>query len=270
MHKLFRVCFFIIFLPLVSLPVWPNNQIEDPLDKFNSQYWWFSDGWKNGFPFVNNWSIEAISYKQNAMLITLFFNNVFSKYKKNNLTSGELRSKEYFSYGCFEIEIKPVSTPGVITSFFLFAGPNDNPKNGLGSHNEIDIEFLGVNTQMVQMNFWTNDLLYENGHETLVFLDFDAAQDFHHYAISWEENSIEWFVDNKSVLKVMNHINDPIPNAKGSKLRVMANLWAIDSELKEWAGKLKLNLDDKIVAKYRNFKYTPKTRCNHIYGIALD
>ena len=253
--------FFYSFLPLHA------QEITDPLDEFNAQHWWFSDGWENGFPFINDWSSQSISYKKDAMLITLSFKKAISEQAEKQLTSGELRSKGYFSNGCFEIEMKPVSTSGVITSFFLFAGPDDKPQDGNGNHNEIDIEFLGVNTRLVQMNFWTDDDLYKNSHETIVFLDFDASKGFHHYAISWQKNMIEWFIDHKSVLKVMNNPHDPIPKASASKLRVMANLWATDPKLKNWAGKLKLNPEKEMTAEYRNFKYTPQMHCDHIFGV---
>ncbi|MCP4325177.1 MAG: family 16 glycosylhydrolase [Alteromonadales bacterium] len=254
---------FVLFC-LTSMSAKSDIEIEDPLHKFNDRHWWFADGWENGFPFINDWSADSISYSQNAMLITLKFNKPTLAGATHDITSGELRSKDYFSYGCFEIEMKPVSTSGVITSFFLFAGPDDKPKDGNGVHNEIDIEFLGVNTRLVQMNYWTDDDLYENSHETVVFLDFDASKDFHHYAISWEIDKIEWFIDNRSVLKIMNNPQDPTPKASRSKLRVMANLWATDPKLKNWAGKLKLDSDKNIVAKYRHFKYSPRVRCGDI------
>ncbi|MGF1752149.1 family 16 glycosylhydrolase, partial [Vibrio makurazakiensis] len=190
MTKLIWAPICVLALCANSTSVYAMKSFSDPLTELNNEKWWLADGWSNGFPFLSSWEASAVSYDPQGMSITLSGRQSDAA-STIEFFSGELRSHEFYSYGCFEVEMKPVSAPGVISSFFLFSGPYDRPKNGSGKHNEIDIEFLGVNTNMVQMNFWTDDDEYKNSHETLVFLDFDASEDFHHYAIYWGKDGIE-------------------------------------------------------------------------------
>lgn len=108
-------------------------------------------------------------------------------------SSGEYRTTGYYGYGCYEASFKPVPRSGVVSSFFTFAGPYDN--GGNGKHNEIDFEFLGRDTNAVQVNFWTNDDAYSRTHERLFPLFFDASAAFHRYGFKWTSKSIAWFVD---------------------------------------------------------------------------
>ncbi|NOH79684.1 family 16 glycosylhydrolase [Vibrio sp. RE86] len=236
--------------------------IDDPLTHLDQNRWWLSDGWENGFPFLNRWESEAVSFSDDGMAITLSPDRKRDENRSLKFSSGELRSQKFFSYGCFEIDMKPVRAPGVVSSFFLFSGPFDKPEDGNGIHNEIDIEFLGSNTNMVQLNFWTDDDAYANSHETLIFLGFDASEDFHRYGIYWGEDFIEWFIDGESVLKVLDNKYDPIPTVTSSRLRVMANMWATDPEIANWAGRFKTKKKQSYKAMYRNFSFTPNQHCS--------
>ncbi|NLS12042.1 family 16 glycosylhydrolase [Vibrio sp. SM6] len=245
------------------------KSFADPLTKLDSENWWIADGWANGFPFLNRWSAESISFSEHGLAISLgpdghqiSNNERFQQGDAIDLVGGEYRTHGFYGYGCYEIEMKPVRAPGVVTSFFLFAGPYDKPKNGNGIHNEIDIEFLGSNTNMVQLNFWTDDDAYANSHETLVFLDFDASQAFHHYAIDWGPKAIEWFIDGRSVMKFDDSPYDPIPKVSSSRLRVMANVWATHPNISNWAGLYDQRNLQQHVAEYRNFRFTARKRCH--------
>ncbi|MFM2587001.1 family 16 glycosylhydrolase [Vibrio sp. TBV020] len=234
---------------------------KDDLTRLDETKWWLSDGWENGFPFLNRWDASSVSFSKKGMAISLSPDAQRQPDGHLVFSSGELRSNEFYAYGCFEIDMKPVKAPGVVTSFFLFSGPHDKPEDGSGIHNEIDIEFLGSNTNMVQLNFWTDDDAYANSHETLIFLGFDASQDFHRYGIYWGKDHIEWFIDGESVLKVLNSRYDPIPSVDSSRLRIMANMWATDPEISNWAGEFKIKKNRVYKAQYRNFSFTEGTSC---------
>jgi len=261
MTKLLLAPICVLALCANSTCAYAMKSFSDPLTELDPKYWWLADGWGNGFPFLSRWEADAVSYNGESMSISLSGRESADAETTIEFVSGELRSQGFYSYGCFEIEMKPISAPGVISSFFLFSGPYDKPKGGNGKHNEIDIEFLGMNTNMVQMNFWTDDDEYQNSHETLVFLDFDASEAFHHYAIYWHKGGIEWFIDRESVLKIPNSRYDPTPDKRSSTLRVMANVWATDPEIANWAGEFDVNSTSTHTAEYRNFKYTSGKRC---------
>ena len=89
-------------------------------------------------------------------------------YGRGGYTGGEWRSKERFGYGLFQVNMKPIKNPGVVSSFFTYTGPSDGTK-----WDEIDIEFLGKNTTKVQFNYYTSG---QGNHEYLDNLGFDASQ----------------------------------------------------------------------------------------------
>ena len=159
----------------------------DALTSFDTTKWAKAGPWSNGSPFANGWDASAVTFSSaNGMTVKLddapFIVDQTTTYP---YTSGELRTTGYYGYGCYEVTMKPVAESGVVTAFFTFAGPYDNPTNGNGQHNEIDIEFLGKDTTYFQANYWTNDDQYVNGHEYIVNLGFDASHDFHRYGFKW-------------------------------------------------------------------------------------
>ncbi|KII76779.1 1,3-beta-glucanase [Vibrio renipiscarius] len=252
----------LMMMCLVMLPMIGNSQsFQDDFTQLDSTQWRIADGWQNGFPFLSRWEGKAVSFGPRGMSIALKSDRKRNENGDRTFYSGEIRSTNYYAYGCYEMDIKPIREPGVVTSFFLFAGPYDKPPGGSGKHNEIDIEFLGSNTNMVQLNFWTDDDAYANSHETLIFLDFDASKAFHRYGIYWGEDFLEWFVDGKSVLKVKNNKFDPLPNAEHSTLRVMANVWATDPEIANWAGLFNQEQKTRLKARYRNFSFQSDQQC---------
>ncbi|PSW18134.1 1,3-beta-glucanase [Photobacterium sanctipauli] len=237
------------------------DSFNDDLSEFNHAIWWKSDGWSNGFPFYSRWEGETIVNSPEGMAITL--EHAPEAGNDVEFRSGELRSHTYYGYGCFEAEIKPISESGVITSFFLFAGPYDTPEGGNGMHNEIDIEFLGNNTNLLQVNYWTNDDRYENSNEHLIYLDFDASEDFHRYGIKWTKKAIKWYIDGKMVYKVRNKTAaTAIPSQADSKLRIMANVWATDNRISNWAGEFDVDSRTTHTAHYRNIRYEKGRKCS--------
>jgi beta-glucanase (GH16 family) len=57
---------------------------------------------------------------------------------------------------------------------------------------EIDFEFLGRDKRSVQTNFYVAG---RGGREMVHELPFDSSDGFHHYAVAWGADAIEWRVD---------------------------------------------------------------------------
>ncbi len=115
-------------------------------------------------------------------------------------TSAALCSRHRYLYGRFVGEVRPVSTPGVITGMFLH---RNSPRQ------EIDIEFIGKDTCKMLVNVFYNPGIEGSrmeygyrGTPTLVDLGFDASEDFHEYEIDWSETSIRWRVDGRLVYEL--------------------------------------------------------------------
>jgi endo-1,3-1,4-beta-glycanase ExoK len=207
-----------------------QGDFTDHLTAHDSSRWMKADGWKNGPPFDNAWAADHVSFIDGAMVLTLDNQAALGE----PYSSGHYQTTGFHGYGCFEASFMPVAESGVVSSFFAFAGPYDN--GGNGHVNEIDIEFLGYDTTMVQANFWTNDDDFSNGHEHLIDLKFDAAADFHRYGFRWTSAGIEWFVDGESVYQVFDSPADPTPKAGESLLKIMMNVWPVDDTASGWAG----------------------------------
>ena len=202
----------------------------DHFDAQDSVRWSRADGWTNGSPFDNAWLADHVLYA--AGRVELQLDDVAALGQP--YSSGELRTNAYYGYGCYEASFKPITVPGVVTALFTFAGPYDN--GGNGKHNEIDIEFLGSQSQRVQFNFWSNDDAYTSRNEMLLDLGFDPAVAYHRYGFRWTAGGIQWFVDGQLVHSVTDSAANPTPKATESLQKIMVNAWPVDETAVLWAG----------------------------------
>ena len=65
--------------------------------------------------------------------------------------------------------------------------PQLSSLEGSKDQDEIDFEFLGNNKDRVQLNYYVNGV---GGHELVVMLGFDCAQDYHQYTIFYNATQI--------------------------------------------------------------------------------
>jgi endo-1,3-1,4-beta-glycanase ExoK len=217
-----------------SKPPPEQGSFIDLLDSYDTARWMKADGWKNGSPFDNAWSAENILFGGGDMTIRL---NDTARLGEP-YSSGNYQSLGFYGYGCYEASFKPIAVPGVVTSFFTFAGPYDN--GGNGKHNEIDIEFLGNHfidgKTWLQFNFYTNDDNYASRNEFLYELPFDASEKFHRYGFRWTSSRIDWYVDGEWAYGVGDSPNGPTPKTSDSLQKIMMNVWPVDQSAAGWAG----------------------------------
>lgn len=176
-----------------------------------------SGEWTNGSMFNVTWRKANCTFEDEKLQLII---DNDPKGKDIPYSGGELRSKGFYGYGRYEVSMKAIKNDGVVSSFFTYTGPSDkNPWD------EIDIEFLGKNTNKVQFNYYTKG---SGGHEKLVDLGFDASEDFHTYAFEWRKDRIDWFVDGELVHTATANL----PKTPG---KIMMNAWCgtgVDSWLK--------------------------------------
>lgn len=147
-------------------------------------------------------------------------------------SSASLASNRLFHFGRFEVVMKPAKADGVITAFFLHR--ND-------PWQEIDVELLGRDTTKILTNVYFNpgdvgsNCNYGNrGTPIMIDLTFDAAEDYHRYAIEWEHHELRWFVDDELVHVRSTWEPTPVPNLP---MGVYCSIWPPRST--ELAGELK-------------------------------
>lgn len=208
--------------------------VKDNFTAFNTELWKKTDGYSNGDMFNCTWRESNISFAGDG-LMTLSLTSP----SPGEFDGAEYRSLDKYSFGRYEIRMKPAVNPGIVSSFFTYTGPSEGEP-----WDEIDIEFLGKNTRQVQLNYFTNGV---GKHEQVIDLDFDASQEFHWYGFDWKKDSITWYIDGRPV----HTATENIPTTPG---RIMMNLWngiGVDSWLEPFDGKVPLH------AYYEQFRYTP-------------
>ncbi len=146
--------------------------------------------------------------------------------------AASLCSRQSYRYGRFEVIMKPARAPGVVTAFFLHR--ND-------PWQEIDVEFLGSDTTKLLVNVYFNPgdpgaqcNFGNRGTPVVIDLTFDAAEDFHRYAVEWEPHEVRWFVDDQLIHVRASWEPTPIPNLP---MAVFCSIWPPRSS--ELAGMLR-------------------------------
>lgn len=218
----------------------------DDMKGYNDTLWHMADGWTNGDPFWVGWRADHIRFLDGSLVLRLDDQPCASDNAQCSgrpYASGEYRTNAFYHYGRVDGRLKAAEGEGIVTSLFIYTGPTDrNP------HDEIDIEILGKDTTRMQINYYTNGV---GGHETLVSLGFDAAQDFHTYSFEWLPDVINWYVDGVLV-HTKTKTDGPLPTTPG---RIMMNLWSgigVDS----WLGSFSY-LGSPIDAYYDWIKFAP-------------
>lgn len=194
--------------------------------------WEMSTGYSNGHPFDCTWTSDNIHFNDH-MRLTLTKNDT------GGVQGSEYKTIDTYHYGKYEVRMKAAKNTGIVSSFFVYTGPSFGTP-----WDEIDIEFLGKDTTMVQLNYYTNGV---GGNEKLIDLGYDASQEFHDYAFEWKKDEINWYIDGKLVHTATDNI--PVTPAK-----IMMNLWngtGVDAWLGPYDGA------SPIHAEYEWMRYTP-------------
>lgn len=136
--------------------------------------------WVNGHPFGCTFSNQEVS--KNKGMLHLGFSGDAGK-------CAEVRTKQFWQYGSYVVEMKPANVKGTISSFFLYDGVA-----GTSSHFEIDIEFIG-GTTLLHTNYWLGGTQHPVDID-LAQLGIDPYKALRRYAFSWQPDAIAWFVMN--------------------------------------------------------------------------
>lgn len=244
-------------------PATPVSQsgFVDPLATYDSGRWMKADRWTNGSPFDNAWRADHVTHESTAGgVMTIQLSD--RRFLGRPYSSGEYRTRGYHGYGCYEARFRPIERAGVVTSFFTFAGPYDD--GGNGRHNEIDIEFVGGRSDIVQFNYWTNDDSYASRNEYPLTLGFRAAAEPHNYGFRWTADGIAWYVDGTLAYQVDDGPLDPTPKASDSLQKVMMNVWPVDATAAAWAGTF-VYPGSPLHARYEWVRYDPHPDCGFTY-----
>jgi len=160
-----------------------------------------------------------------------------------------------YGYGRYETIMRPAKGSGLVSAFFTYTGPYFGKP-----HDEIDIEFVGKDTSIVELNYFHQG---KTGSSARIKLPFDAAEEDHLYAFDWKPEGISWYVDGKLIYQTPP--NDPqLPKNAG---RVVISNWTGKKELQQWHGAP--DFGDRGSAYYSCISFTPlgenTRRCSDVF-----
>ncbi len=245
--------FLLLFLPL--LPAAGPSQAGGPdpqasaggfverFDILDRKRWYISSGWSNG-PHQNcTWSQANVMVSNSAQLQL-----TDRRSSDRPFTCAELQSREFYSYGTYEVRMRPAANPGTVSAFFSYTGP---PPSGQGrEHNEIDFEFLGKTRNGVFLNYFVGG----RGHEQTIKFDFDATASPNDYAFEWTPQSIRWFANGSLIREVKNTPDTPLPT---QPQKIILSIWnGTGPDQEAWLGRFEYP-GQPIVAAYELVAFTP-------------
>lgn len=208
----FLACAVLATLPAQSVMA---VDIHDLFDSLDSNTWAVTDGFSNGSYTATYWRADHANIVDGKLILTqddLPCSTTPSECAGKALAGAEVKTVEHFNYGEVEVSMKAARGEGFITGFFKYTGAFEgNP------HDEVDFEVLGKDTTKLQLNYFVRG---QGGHEKIIDLGFDAADDFHTYRYVHTPDYIEWYVDGTLVHSVR---DTPLPSAAG---KIYMNLWA--------------------------------------------
>lgn len=164
-------------------------------DEFN-QNQLNTDEWEQvtGFMGYNN---ELQTYTDSNTYVKDGKLNIVAKKESKDgaqYTSARLYGRKGFKYGRIESSIKLPKGAGLWPAFWLL--PRDSPYGEWPACGEIDIVESTDN-----MDYITGTLHYgnEDKHDMTYnsIYNRDFSDDFHVFAVEWEENEIKWYVDDE-------------------------------------------------------------------------
>lgn len=98
-----------------------------------------------------------------------------------------LASTHYVWYGKICAKMTTAQGKGVVTAFILMSDVKD----------EIDFEWIGVDTAHVQSNFYSQGVTNYNNGKNLTTPGGSTVENMHEYCLDWKQDSLTWSIDGK-------------------------------------------------------------------------
>jgi len=197
---------------LDTFPVSPNDDLtlvwSDEFDgaKLDPEIWFFEtgDGTSQGIP---GWGNNELQYylPDNAQLADGLLTITARREQVGgfNFTSARINTRDRiaFRYGRIEARIRLPGGQGLWPAFWML--PQDSPYGGWPESGEIDImEAINLGGTGGNDIFGTLHYSRPNGpgapsafEEIKYTVATNATENFHVYALEWDENEIRWYVD---------------------------------------------------------------------------
>lgn len=237
-------------MPLTAVRAEQTSAFHDPFETLDEGRWHLADYDFDHPHFDTDWRRRQVQHEGSASRLALVIapRAGASLARRNHFEGASLRRRETSGFGRYEADIKPARGAGLVTGFFLYTGPYYGTR-----HDEIDIEFLGKNTRMMQASWFVDGALQTRQ----IPLGFDAAAQSRRYAFEWWPDRLRWFVGAQMVFEVTRR-QAQLPAVPGY---LYLNLWAAAPSLANWAGRASPQTRGK--AQISEVRFTPLADLNH-------
>ena len=180
--------------------VWSDEFDGDEIDPTNWAYDIGGWGWGNGEAQYYTDRPEN-SRTQNGLLVIELRDEVF---EGNAFTSARLLSQglREFQYGRIEARLKVPAGAGTWPAFWMLGAEFDQdapePERQWPNVGEIDImEYTGKEPDLILGTVHGPGYAGAGGKSKWFRQEFDIADDWHTYAIDWNEERIQWYFDDE-------------------------------------------------------------------------
>ena len=236
-------------MPPTAVMAEQTSAFHDPFETLDEGRWHVADYDFDHPHFDTDWRRRQVQHEGSASRLALVIapRAGASLAPRNRFEGASLRRRETSGFGRYEADIKPARGAGLVTGFFLYTGPYYGTR-----HDEIDIEFLGKNTRMMQASWFVDGALQTRQ----IPLGFDAAAQSRRYAFEWWPDRLRWFVGAQMVFEVTRE-QAQLPEVPG---HLYLNLWAAAPSLANWAGRASPQTRGK--ARINAVRFTPLADLN--------
>ena len=187
-------------------------------ENFDNLMLWNPSNWENGKTFDCSWTYRNVETKDGKLFLYLNEKEKVAEEGKR-YWAGEILSKSKFTYGTYEVKMKPVFVPGLVTAFFLYSTDGD----------EIDIaEFVGNDSSKVEVTHYIEGKRMD--HTSLPLPESDDG--FYTITLEWTPEYLSWSINGEKRYKTTK-------NVPHSPMYIMCNFWPVNRDvpgLVNWAG----------------------------------
>ena len=180
--------------------VWSDEFDGDEIDLANWTYDIGGWGWGNGEAQYYTDRPENARLEDGLLVIELRDES----FEDSQYTSARLKTQglQEFQYGRLEARLKVPSGSGTWPAFWMlgaeFDADSDDPSKQWPNVGEIDImEYVGREPDLVLGTIHGPGYAGAGGRSKWNRQDFDIADDFHTFAIDWDEDGIRFFFDDE-------------------------------------------------------------------------
>ena len=171
--------------------------------------------------------MERLLKKFIYAFLTVIFSLSITSAQNKPYKGAELRTKESYKYGRFEVRMRSVQVEGTLSTFFTYFDGLPGDDWSSSKWNEIDIEILGRYNNSVQ---WNTITAGPSNHVRSELTDFNPHTGFHTYGFEWTESYVAWFIDGKEVYRQTDTHILTLTRAQ----KIMMNIWL--PQYQDWVG----------------------------------